>query len=47
MNDFSTQNSGESSQKRRGRPENLAPWKPGQSGNPGGPPEKKPITEAY
>jgi hypothetical protein len=26
-------------------PENLRPWKPGQSGNPGGRPKKKPITE--
>jgi hypothetical protein len=25
--------------------ENLKPWKPGQSGNPGGRPKKKPITE--
>ena len=26
---------------------NLIPWKPGQSGNPGGRPKRKPITEAY
>ena len=26
---------------------NLKPWKPGQSGNPGGRPKKKPITELY
>lgn len=26
---------------------NLRPWQPGQSGNPGGRPKKKPITEAY
>jgi Family of unknown function (DUF5681) len=31
---------------RRGRKENLKPWQPGQSGNPGGRPRKKPITEA-
>lgn len=30
-----------------GRVENLRPWKPGQSGNPGGRPKKKPITELY
>ena len=41
-----TQNSGENSEKRRGRPENLTPWRPGQSGNPGGRPKRKPITEA-
>ncbi len=28
-----------------GRVENLRPWQPGQSGNPGGRPKKKPITE--
>jgi hypothetical protein len=29
-------------------PQNLnPPWKPGQSGNPGGRPKKRPITEAY
>jgi hypothetical protein len=26
---------------------NLKPFKPGQSGNPGGRPKKKPITELY
>jgi hypothetical protein len=26
---------------------NLTPWRPGQSGNPGGRPKKKPITELY
>ena len=26
--------------KKRGRAENLKPWKPGQSGNPGGRPKK-------
>ena len=30
----------------RGRPENLTPWKPGQSGNPEARPKKKPLTEA-
>jgi uncharacterized protein DUF5681 len=30
-----------------GRVENLKPWQPGQSGNPGGRPKKKPITELY
>ena len=29
-----------------GRIENLRPWKPGQSGNPGGRPKKKLIDEA-
>lgn len=28
-----------------GRPENLKPWKPGQSGNPGGRPRKNPLTD--
>jgi len=28
-------------------PKNLKPWQPGQSGNPGGRPKKKPITELY
>jgi hypothetical protein len=37
------QNSGEN----RGRVENLKPFKPGQSGNPGGRPKKRPITELY
>jgi hypothetical protein len=30
-----------------GRTENLKPWPKGVSGNPGGRPKKKPITEAY
>jgi len=30
----------------RSGPENLTPWKPGTSGNPGGRPKKKPLTEA-
>lgn len=33
--------------KKRGRVENLKPWKPGQSGNPEGRPKKRPITEIY
>lgn len=36
---MSTQNSGENSGKR-GRIENLKPWKKGQSGNPGGRPKR-------
>jgi hypothetical protein len=34
---------------RRGNPDKLIPhrWQPGQSGNPGGRPKKKPITEIY
>jgi hypothetical protein len=40
-----SQNSGENSGKRRGNPENLTPWKPGQSGNPGGRPKRKPLTD--
>jgi Family of unknown function (DUF5681) len=32
--------------KKRGRTENLRPWKQGQSGNPGGRPKKSPLTEA-
>jgi hypothetical protein len=31
--------------KGRGRRENLTPFKPGQSGNPGGRPKKAPITD--
>jgi hypothetical protein len=30
-----------------GKIENLKPWKPGQSGNPGGRPKKRPITQRY
>jgi hypothetical protein len=26
---------------------NLKPWKPGQSGNPGGRPKRQPLTEAF
>jgi hypothetical protein len=37
------QNSGKNS----GRVENLKPFKAGQSGNPGGRPTKRPITELY
>jgi hypothetical protein len=29
-----------------GRTQNLKPWKPGQSGNPGGRPSQRPLTEA-
>jgi hypothetical protein len=46
MTDISTQNSGENSKKRRGRPENLTPWKPGTSGNPGGRPKTAPLSHA-
>ena len=33
----------------RGNPDKIVPhqWKPGESGNPGGRPKKKPITEIY
>lgn len=37
----------ENSAKKRGNTANLKPFKPGQSGNPGGRPKKKPITEMY
>jgi hypothetical protein len=37
----SADNSGPSSGKRRGRPENLKPFKKGQSGNPGGRPKNR------
>lgn len=30
-----------------GKNDNLKPWKPGQSGNPGGRPKKRPITDEY
>ena len=42
---MSTQNSDRSNGKSRGRPENLKPFKPGQSGNPGGRPKKRLIDE--
>lgn len=42
-----TENNGRSNGKRRGRVQNLIPWQPGQSGNPGGRPRRKPITDAY
>jgi hypothetical protein len=41
----SAENGGANTTKRPGRPENLTPWKPGQSGNPGGRPKSKPITD--
>ena len=31
----------------KGRIENLIPWPKGKSGNPGGRPRKKPVTERY
>lgn len=37
----------QNSEKKRGRAGNLKPFKPGQSGNPGGRPKKRPITELY
>ena len=41
-----TQNSEETVEtKRRGRIENLKPWKPGQSGNPGGRPKRDVASE--
>jgi len=42
------ENSGKNSERRK-RGENLAPFRfqPGQSGNPGGRPKKKPLTELY
>jgi hypothetical protein len=41
--DASTENTGQNT--RRGKVENLTPWQPGQSGNPGGRPRKLPITD--
>jgi Family of unknown function (DUF5681) len=32
--------------RRTGRPENLTPWRPGQSGNPGGRPKTAPLSQA-
>lgn len=33
---------------KKGNPKNLRPpWKPGESGNPGGRPKKRPITDEY
>jgi hypothetical protein len=31
----------------KGRADNLRPWKPGESGNPGGRPKKMPLSDAY
>jgi hypothetical protein len=43
----STQNSGKTvGAKKRGRIENLKPWKRGQSGNPGGRPRKNKLADA-
>ena len=42
-----TQPEGESSQNRGRNTAGLVPWQPGQSGNPGGRPKKKPLTDAY
>ena len=43
----STENSGKTVEaKKRGRTENLKPWKRGQSGNPGGRPRKLRLTDA-
>lgn len=30
-----------------GNPDNLTPWKPGQSGNPSGRPKTKPLTDEF
>jgi hypothetical protein len=43
--DDSTENTGGNTQP--GKVENLRPWQPGQSGNPGGRPKRKPLTDAY
>jgi len=41
-----TENTGETVEtRRRGRVENLRPWKPGQSGNPGGRPKRDLASE--
>ena len=40
-----TQNTGKNSG-RRGRVDNLRPWKPGESGNPGGRPRKALVDDA-
>ena len=37
----------QNSAKNTARTRGLIPWKPGQSGNPGGRPKKKPLTDAY
>jgi hypothetical protein len=43
-----TENSGKTvDPKKRGRVENLTPFKPGQTGNPGGRPKKTRLTDAY
>ena len=41
-----TENTDKNSGRRSGRPENLTPWKPGQSGNPGGRPKMAPLAHA-
>ena len=45
VEDEATENTGKNTQ--RGRVENLRPWQPGQSGNPGGRPKRKLLTDAY
>jgi hypothetical protein len=40
-----TQNSEETVETKRGRVGNLKPWKPGQSGNPGGRPKRDVASE--
>lgn len=43
----STENSGENSERSAARwPKNLKPWKPGESGNPGGRPKIAPLSQA-
>jgi hypothetical protein len=44
QNDGSTQNN---EGIKDARLANLRPWQPGQSGNPGGRPKKKPVTDLY
>lgn len=41
------QNVTENSGKNSGRIKNLRPWRPGESGNPGGRPGRSPLTDAY
>lgn len=43
---MATQNSG-TNRGKRGRVENLKPFQPGQSGNPGGRPKKTVLSDAY
>jgi hypothetical protein len=47
VDDGSTKESNEEMANPRGNPQNLKPWQPGESGNPGGRPKTRPMREYY